>query len=356
MRFKTFYYLRLQIVILLCGAEVVTSCLNCFTTPADRASICHYPVSLKKMEAIDCLQRLHRGFEPLTDTVIAFSQIQRIRLYLKGFEKEVQKISELYFPPSWVEQFEIKIAEFVKGVKDRAASHTAAECKPPCGLQKEARVFKCSRCAEEDCKLPVTCPHKFLSSIYKSHVKLLLYSCVRPLFPFSVFSVEEMHVIELEKTIIHCRASFPLPDYATVVWKYAKNMKATDLGYFKDIYSGEDLFVMIEPTRASHTGTYACEVTDEDDDIILRQFYYLDVTQTDTREASEVERYFRHALESTKIPEEKEEEMIKHVPSTLEKIQTFFQSYILYAIYAGVCCLIVTLLVGALWRYALSVD
>ncbi|XP_075706401.1 sperm acrosome membrane-associated protein 6-like [Rhinoderma darwinii] len=326
MRFKTFYYLRLQIVILLCGAEVVTSCLNCFTTPADRASICHYPVSLKKMEAIDCLQRLHRGFEPLTDTVIAFSQIQRIRLYLKGFEKEVQKISELYFPPSWVEQFEIKIAEFVKGVKDRAASHTAAECKPPCGLQKEARVFKCSRCAEEDCKLPVTCP------------------------------LEEMHVIELEKTIIHCGASFPLPDYATVVWKYAKNMKATDLGYFKDIYSGEDLFVMIEPTRASHTGTYACEVTDEDDDIILRQFYYLDVTPTDTREASEVERYFRHALESTKIPEEKEEEMIKHVPSTLEKIQTFFQSYILYAIYAGVCCLIVTLLVGALWRYALSVD
>ncbi|XP_075695106.1 sperm acrosome membrane-associated protein 6-like [Rhinoderma darwinii] len=326
MRFITFYYLRLQIVILLCGAEVVTSCLNCFTTPADRASICQYPVSLKKMEAIDCLQRLHRGFEPLTDTVIAFSQIQRIRLYLKGFEKEVKQISELYFPPSWVEQFEIKIAEFVKGVKDRAASHTAAECKPPCGLQKEARVFKCSRCAEEDCQLPVTCP------------------------------IEEIHVIELEKTIINCGSSFPLPDYATVVWKYAKNMKATDLGYFKDIYSGEDLFVMIEPTRASHKGTYACEVTDEDDDIILRQFYYLDVTPTDTREASEVERYFRHALESTKIPEEKEEEMVKHVPSTLEKIQTFFQSYILYAIYAGVCCLIVTLLVGALWRYALSVD
>lgn len=70
MRFLNSYYLLLQMVVFLCGAEVAKSCLKCFTTPADRASICHHAVSLDKMGAEECLQRLHWGFDPLNNITI----------------------------------------------------------------------------------------------------------------------------------------------------------------------------------------------------------------------------------------------------------------------------------------------
>ncbi|XP_040278252.1 sperm acrosome membrane-associated protein 6-like [Bufo bufo] len=322
MRFFTSYYLLLQIIVFLCGAQVATSCLKCFTTPADRASICYHAVSLDKMGAEECLQRLHWGFDPLNNISIAFNQIQNIRKYLKTFEKEVKKIEKL----SWVEQFDKKMAEFVKGVKDRVASHPPLECRPPCGLQKAARTFSCSRCAEEDCKIPVTCPLK------------------------------DIKVEELEETRIWCTASFILPDHPKVVWKYAKNIKKTDLSNFKDFYIGDDLDVHIKPTRVSHKGTYACEIIDQDDDIILRRFFYLDVTQTKSKAVEEIEAEFNRALAQKLPTQEEEEERIEHGPSTKDIILTFLQSHVSYAIYAAVCCLIVTVLVGFLWRHALSVD
>lgn len=325
MRFFDCYYLLLQILVLLCGAEVVSPCLRCFTTPAERDRICHHAVSLGKMEAVECLQALHRGFEPLDTISIAFSQLQNIRMYLKSFEKEVKTINDLYHPPAWVEQFGYKIADFVKGVKDNVARHPPAECRPPCGLQKAARSFSCSRCAEEDCKLPVACP------------------------------LEDMNIMEFSKTIIPCTGPFILPDHLIITWKYAKNIKVNDLSYFKDLKTGNDL--LIESTRVSHIGTYACEIVDEEEDIILRNFYYLNVIGANSREGNILQDAFHLHMEHTPpARREEEEEKTDHVPSTMKKITSFLQSDVSAAIYAAFFFIPITISAGFLCRYALSVD
>ncbi|XP_075142269.1 sperm acrosome membrane-associated protein 6-like [Leptodactylus fuscus] len=324
MRFFHSYKLLLQLIVILCGAEVVRSCLRCFTTPADRASICQHAVSLGKMGPEECLQRLNLGFDPLNDISLAFSQMDYVRKYLKTFEKEVKKFDKSASAPAWVEQFDQKMAQYVKAVKSRAASYPPAQCSPPCGLQKAARAFTCSRCAEEDCQLPVACP------------------------------IESIKVNELDTTNIYCGASFILPDKLKVVWKYAKNMKVTDSSYFKDIHTGEDLFVMIKPTRVSHKGTYACEIFDEDDDIIIRKFYYLDVARSTFGDQMQME--FQRALVEKLPTQEDEEERLQHGPSTTETILSYLKSPISYAIYAGVCFLVIILVVGYLARYSLNVE
>ncbi|KAM4015773.1 sperm acrosome membrane-associated protein 6 isoform 2-T3 [Anomaloglossus baeobatrachus] len=302
----------LQIVILLCGVQVTTSCLSCFTTPEERARICEYPVSRNMIPAEMCLEAIHYDFRQLDDMLIAFSQIHHIRSYIQTFEKEITAISENAPLSVWVDQLANKTLHFILKVKERITS-----------LQKAARTFSCSRCAQEDCTFPVACP------------------------------LEMLKVEELGKSIIPCEGLFEFPEFLKVIWKYARNLKMTDLGYFTDIFAGEDLFIMIEPTRMSHIGTYVCEVIDEDDDIILRRFTYLDVIRNEKYADNNLEEDFHRALES-RTPDQVEEEKENETSSSRVKID--FRSPIFYVFYAFISCLILTLVFGYLWRYSISVD
>ncbi|XP_072010936.1 sperm acrosome membrane-associated protein 6-like isoform X1 [Engystomops pustulosus] len=319
-------YLLLQLFLLLGGVEVARSCFHCFTTPAQRDQICHRPVSLHKMDPERCLQKLHAGFLPLNSISIAFSEIPYIKGYLKIFEKDVKSIDKSLSPPDWVHQFEITMAKYVQGVRDRVERHPPEQCRPPCGLQKAARTFTCNKCAEEDCNVPVACP------------------------------LETLSVSELDQITIPCGASFPLPEDPKVSWKFAKNIRVADLSYFKHIKHGDQLFLLIKPVRMSHRGTYVCEVTDDDDDIILRKFHYLDVIQSDVRERAIMDIYFQRALVEKSPTQLKEEETTKQGPSTMDTILATLQNPIAYAVYAGIFLLAIILLARFLWYYALSVD
>ncbi|XP_066450114.1 sperm acrosome membrane-associated protein 6 [Eleutherodactylus coqui] len=316
--------LLLQVILLLRGAEVTTSCFHCFTTQADRANICKYAFLLGKMEAEDCLQRLQRGFKPLTNILIAFSEIESITNYLMTFEKEVKKNDTLYLPPAWADQFEKKIADLVKGVQDQVAIHPVTPCKPPCGFQKAARTLNCSTCLDEDCWLPVSC------------------------------ALENMDATEAETIFMPCRITFILPENVQVIWKYAKALRVTDMSDFVEIYRGNNLFLSFKPVRVSHIGTYACEIIDEDYDLILRRFYYLNVTQAKN---SDRVAQFLSILGAKKPSQIAKEKRIKPSPSTTAAPKyTFLYSNISYAIYAAAIFMVITILVGCLGRYALSVD
>ncbi|KAM4015774.1 sperm acrosome membrane-associated protein 6 isoform 3-T4 [Anomaloglossus baeobatrachus] len=276
----------LQIVILLCGVQVTTSCLSCFTTPEERARICEYPVSRNMIPAEMCLEAIHYDFRQLDDMLIAFSQIHHIRSYIQTFEKEITAISENAPLSVWVDQLANKTLHFILKVKER-------------------------------------------------------------------ITIEMLKVEELGKSIIPCEGLFEFPEFLKVIWKYARNLKMTDLGYFTDIFAGEDLFIMIEPTRMSHIGTYVCEVIDEDDDIILRRFTYLDVIRNEKYADNNLEEDFHRALES-RTPDQVEEEKENETSSSRVKID--FRSPIFYVFYAFISCLILTLVFGYLWRYSISVD
>ncbi|XP_073426009.1 sperm acrosome membrane-associated protein 6 [Dendrobates tinctorius] len=307
----------LRILVLLCRVLVTTSCLSCFTTPEERAQICEYPVLLNKISAQKCLEAIHSAFSSLDDILIAYSEIGNIRSYIQTFETEVRAISK----DAWVNLFLNTTKHFVRKLEERITSNPPAKCQPPCGLQKAASTFICSRCAQEDCTFPVTCP------------------------------IEVVRVGELDKSLIPCGGIFDLPEFLKVIWKYARDLKTTDLRYFSDIFSGEDLFILIEPSRVSHIGTYVCDVIDEDDDIILRRFTYLDVVKNENNADNNLEEDFQLAIQS-KTPEQVEEEK-KNEPSSSKENS---DSPLRYAIYAAICCLIITLVFGYLWRYSLSVD
>ncbi|XP_077116176.1 sperm acrosome membrane-associated protein 6 isoform X2 [Ranitomeya variabilis] len=311
----------LRILVLLSGAQVTKSCLSCFTTPEERAQICEYPVSLSKISAEKCLETIHSAFNSLDDIFIAFSEIGNIRSYILTFETKVSAISKDASPSAWVNQFVNTTKHFVQKLEERITSKPPAKCQPPCGLQKAASTFICSQCAQEDCTFPVTCP------------------------------IEVVRVEELDKSVIPCGGIFELPEFLKVIWKYAKNIKTTDLSYFSDIFSGEDLFILIEPSRVSHIGTYFCEVIDEDDDIILRRFTYLNVIRNENNVDNNLEEEFHLALQS-KTPERVEEEKKNETSSS----KGDSDSPLRYVLYAAICCLVITLVFGYLWRYSLNVD
>ncbi|XP_072001752.1 sperm acrosome membrane-associated protein 6-like [Engystomops pustulosus] len=323
MRFFDSYYLLLQILVILCGAGLSSSCHSCFTTPAEKSSICQYAVSQGKMETEHCFQKLHMGFNPLTNISIAYSQVKYIKKYLKSFNEVVRKIDQSLISPSWVEQFERKMAEFVKHVIDHVASHPAEECTSSCGFQKAARTYSCRQCIMEDCKIPIACP------------------------------LEVINVRELEQARIPCGASFRLPEHLKVEWKYAKNMKVTDFSYFTDISNGAKLYMMIKPVSFSHTGTYSCQITDDNHDVILRKFYYLNVIQSKSQTGEIWDVEFQRTLVG-KLETPLEDEI--DGPSTADKIREFLKSPIGYAVCAGVCGLLVTIIAVLLWCYAPSVD
>lgn len=81
------------------------------------------------------------------------------------------------------------------------------------------------------------------------------------------------------------------------------------------------------------------------------------MTQTKPKAGEGIAANFQQALvEKQPTQEEEEERRIEQGPSTKDTILMYLQSRISYAIYAGVCCLLITILVGFLWRYALNVD
>ncbi|XP_069802816.1 sperm acrosome membrane-associated protein 6-like, partial [Dendropsophus ebraccatus] len=307
-----------------CGAELVTSCFPCFTTPAERDAICGYPISLGKIEAMDCLQRLHRGFELLSNITIAYSQIQNIRKYLKTFIDEIKTIDQLYFPHAWVQQFDNKMAEFVSHVRERAANHPAAQCIPPCGLQKAARTFSCGQCAAVDCPFPIACP------------------------------IQEIKVNEYEKTFIPCGGRFIMSHHLRIVWKFAKDIWTTDLSFFKEIKHKGDLFHLLNPAVGSNRGTYFCEIFDEDDDMILRQYQYVNVI-TPEDEDERIQEIFQDVLRA-KPPVEEEIIPDPIIEAAKSNISRIFTSPLACYIYIGVASFVATIVIVKLWQYALNVD
>ncbi|XP_075046147.1 sperm acrosome membrane-associated protein 6 [Mixophyes fleayi] len=323
--------LLLCLLLLCCGVEINHCCYNCFTLPHERASVCKHVQSVGKMEAMQCLVIINKGFEPLNDILIPYSQVNKIKQYLKSFHKAVRGIQESLSSDDWRIALEKKIADYIKGVHDIISSKPAEDCKAPCGFQKAARKFKCNQCIEEDCKFPVACQ----SNLF-----------------------EDINVIELRRTYIECNLSFTLPNYINVIWKFARNIRVTDLSYFKDIHRGEDLYVLIQPTRAYHQGTYACEIIDDNDDIIAQKFYFVNVSRNRFNADHQLEEIFQMVLQSNTSAEPEEVEQTYLSFEELVTSQKLMGITTCVFITAGIALIfmLLTLLAGVLFRYATDVE
>ncbi|XP_068098120.1 sperm acrosome membrane-associated protein 6 isoform X3 [Hyperolius riggenbachi] len=265
--------LLLGALLLLCGPKPQHCCYSCMTTSEVRESLCQYLQASGKLETPEaCAEDFRRGFEPLKRLVIPSEQTSWIEEYLEQFDREVRQIDILLPPELWNQVLEKKIAKYVSSVKDIVSRN-----------QKNARTFNCSECEFVDCNLPVEC------------------------------GMEDINVQENDWTVMSCNVTFTLPENYQVEWLFAEKIRVTDLSHFTVIHSGDsnDLLFIIEGTLSARRGSYACEIQDYAEDILVRKFFFLNAPQpsitlpfpvssdTDTR-ALELERFLTKVFQSNK--------------------------------------------------------
>ncbi|XP_044274731.1 sperm acrosome membrane-associated protein 6-like [Varanus komodoensis] len=295
-----------------------SACLLCFSSAPQRLRICQQFLGHHSARHAVCLEALQEGFRPHTATQVGecrpaehctepmeeagacrgASDVQHsghtIADILAGFGR--QKARATCISVSEIEKLKDTFARIVFYLEEKgmaavpyrlaiqeAAEHIKkelAELKD--GFQREARRFQCSSCSIVDCQLPIDCP------------------------------VQDVHKQEGDGTLLSCEVKFQIPTDSTFRWKFAKDLegkrikegwialkrvphcdlcrslsfchlqlRTEDLSLFQDLQFGFSRSLLIQPTLGSHHGTIACEIAEEED-VLIRKFYYLNVTEKRT--------------------------------------------------------------------------
>ncbi|XP_042294941.1 sperm acrosome membrane-associated protein 6-like [Sceloporus undulatus] len=90
--------------------------------------------------------------------------------------------------------------------------------------------------------------------------------------------VQDIHKKEGDITLLSCEVQFQVPTDRTIRWKFAKDIRTRDLYLFRDLSFGLSPTLIIRPTLGSHHGTFICQIA-EGDDVLLRKYFYLNVTE-----------------------------------------------------------------------------
>nr|XP_033818782.1 sperm acrosome membrane-associated protein 6 [Geotrypetes seraphini] len=109
--------------------------------------------------------------------------------------------------------------------------------------------------------------------------------------------LQDIFVQENSRILVQCTFKFTLPTDISVVWKFAKNLRTQDLSYFTDLFSGEDLFILIKPTKPYHQGTYSCQIEDGPD-IVARNYFYVNVTAFSTAANMKLQELFYNVTDA----------------------------------------------------------
>ncbi|XP_077196978.1 sperm acrosome membrane-associated protein 6-like isoform X3 [Paroedura picta] len=210
------------------------ACLYCFSTEGKRIRVCEYFLGYANGQQKACLSALTAAFQPY------------VKIQVVPYRQAIPEAAA-------------KVQKEVEGLQ------AAPACIPPCGFQKEARSYRCDSCHVTDCPLPIDCPIRYV------------------------------HKAEGDITILRCTVKFTIPPETIIRWKFAKDIISQDLAYFEVLYTGMDLTFLIRPTTGAHGGTYACEIAEEDD-VLVRKFFYLNVTVKRLGKEKELQAMFHDIL------------------------------------------------------------
>ncbi|XP_033014099.1 sperm acrosome membrane-associated protein 6 isoform X2 [Lacerta agilis] len=107
--------------------------------------------------------------------------------------------------------------------------------------------------------------------------------------------VQDVHKSEGDVTLLSCRVQFEIPQDATYRWKFAKEIRTNKIFLFQDLNFGFNPSLLIRPTLGSHHGTFACQITEEDG-VLVRKFFYLNVTEKRLHQEKELQEMFKAIL------------------------------------------------------------
>ncbi|XP_062818845.1 sperm acrosome membrane-associated protein 6 isoform X3 [Anolis carolinensis] len=253
------------------------ACLYCFSNGAERLQVCQYFLGHESEQHGACLQALKVAFEPYLSTKVDANEMPKLkdtfsRIIFFMEEKGTAKVP-----------YRIGISEAAEEVKSEVANlKKAPACIPPCGFQINARYYTCSTCSFEDCQLPIDCP------------------------------IQDIDKKEGAATLLSCEVKFEIPRDRTIRWKFAKDLRTEDLFLFQDLSFGFNPTLLIRPTLGAHHGTFICEIA-EGDDILLRKYFYVNVTEKRLGLEKELQSMFIAILNP---PPKAEQEIVeRHRPS-----------------------------------------
>ncbi|XP_032083585.1 sperm acrosome membrane-associated protein 6 [Thamnophis elegans] len=288
-----------------------TACFNCFSTAAQRLRICQYFWGYQSEKHQTCLGTLETAFRPLSKTQVDVSEIEKLK---DAFGRVVFFLEEKGMGKALFQQ---AVPEAVKEVENEVAQLKA-------GYQKEAHHYKCSSCSIVDCQLPIDCP------------------------------IQDMHKLEGDATFLNCEVAFRTSSDRTFRWKFVKDLRTEELFLFHDLNFGVNPSLLIRPTLGSHHGTFACEL-EEDNDVVIRKYFYVNVTEKRLGEEKKLQEMFKAILNSP--PESGQEAVVVNKLPSLQDLLSqpdYLQKRGVIVLILGITgiSLLVTLAVLSLYRWA----
>ncbi|XP_060776768.1 sperm acrosome associated 6 [Neoarius graeffei] len=244
-------------------------CFQCFIDQYDIVRLCWgHILSKYNIRNIDaCFKTLDRIFNN-NPRVIEAAKVGR------GYDTVLKELLRAEISPI-VEEFHQNMNnDTVYEVKLQAAADTfiimatglprASGCFPPCGFQADGTVYNCVTCQYDSCEFPLDCP------------------------------LQEIIVLENNRTQMWCHVPFVLPSDIQIVWRYAK-IKTLLMNQFKEVTVGMDKLFSIPSARLEHSGTYQCEIFSQERSLV-RIYFHVTVVPNEEVGHAELQDVFDNAL------------------------------------------------------------
>ncbi|XP_039368863.1 sperm acrosome membrane-associated protein 6 isoform X2 [Mauremys reevesii] len=292
-------------------------CLDCFSTPQQRLRVCQFFLGHASSRHVACLGALRAAFQPHAQLVVGVAEMEKLKDVFSNVIFSLEQKGMAKVP------YQVAVPEAVARIQPELAQlKPAPACVPPCGYQKDAQVYKCASCSRVECQLPLDCP------------------------------VEDVWKNEGERTTLTCRVPFQTPPDVRHSWKFVKDLRTRDLSLFRDLHPGASSSIVLRPTRGSHRGTYACQLA-QADDVLARNYFYLNVTAGSQGAETELQDIFRAVLQSPaghgaegRLPGLSE---LLAEPDSLHK-----RNVVLLMVGLALSALLGTLLLGGVCRWAMG--
>ncbi|XP_069918665.1 sperm acrosome membrane-associated protein 6 isoform X3 [Oryctolagus cuniculus] len=211
------------------------ACLLCFTTYSQRLRLCHMFAGRPGPEIDKCEAAFTAAFKTLSDVEINYDEKSHLH---DTFTQMTHSLQELAAAGG---SYRIGFAGAARKMKNAILQLKQAQaCIPPC--------------------------------------------------------VRDVMVPRGDQAMFPCVVNYQLPqEEIAYSWKFAEGLRTQDVNYFRDVPGAHGYLARIRPVQSKHSGTFSC-VIKQDQRLLARLYFFLNVTGPPPRAETELQVAFREVL------------------------------------------------------------
>nr|XP_051692557.1 sperm acrosome membrane-associated protein 6 isoform X2 [Oryctolagus cuniculus] len=211
------------------------ACLLCFTTYSQRLRLCHMFAGRPGPEIDKCEAAFTAAFKTLSDVEINYDEKSHLH---DTFTQMTHSLQELAAARG---SYRIGFAGAARKMKNAILQLKQAQaCIPPC--------------------------------------------------------VRDVMVPRGDQAMFPCVVNYQLPqEEIAYSWKFAEGLRTQDVNYFRDVPGAHGYLARIRPVQSKHSGTFSC-VIKQDQRLLARLYFFLNVTGPPPRAETELQVAFREVL------------------------------------------------------------